>query len=357
MTSTGFWVNKRVLVTGHTGFKGSWLSLLLTRLGASVVGVALQPELTPCLFAAARIDESMTSLLHDIRDVGFLASTLSRENIEIVFHLAAQSLVLPSYSDPMETFSVNVLGTAAVLEAARKTPGVRAIVCVTSDKCYENNEWAWPYRESDALGGHDPYSASKACAEIVTAAYRRSFFDVSRSAAAIASARAGNVIGGGDWSQNRLVPDIMRAFASQRPLEIRNLGAVRPWQHVLEPLSGYLLLAEHLSLTPASSTGAWNFGPESSHEKTVGWIVGQAELLWPRTSSSVPIPPERHEAASLTLDSSKARRLLGWRPVLDMEATLKWTVDWYRSFESGADARELCSKDIETFFHAKKHHT
>ncbi len=353
-----FWRGKSVLVTGHTGFKGSWFCLWLQQLGANVVGVALDPNTEPSLFLEADVARNMTSHLADIRDLDALTRIIRSSSIEIVFHLAAQSLVLPSYRDPLETYSVNVMGTATILEAIRSTNSVQACISVTSDKCYENREWEWPYRESDPLGGHDPYSSSKACAEIVTAAFRSSYFvhPGESGYSAIASARAGNVIGGGDWSAHRLVPDIIRALLSDLAIPLRSPGSVRPWQHVLEPLYGYLMLAEALYERGAAFAQPWNFGPDTTHLRSVAWIAQHLGEAWGRSVVTSDAIPTVHEAAVLALDSSRARHVLAWHPVADMERTLQWTARWYKEHSAGANARSLCSEQIAQYMELQGDH-
>ncbi|RYY17500.1 MAG: CDP-glucose 4,6-dehydratase [Alphaproteobacteria bacterium] len=308
-----FWSGKRVFLTGHTGFKGSWLSLWLQAMGADLTGFALAPPTDPSLFQAADVAQGMTSIIGDIRDAGALAHALVTASPEIVIHMAAQPLVRASYDDPVGTYATNVMGTVHVLEAVRRAPGVRACVVVTTDKCYENREWVWGYREDEAMGGYDPYSNSKGCAELVTSAYRRSFFG--ESGTATASARAGNVIGGGDWAVDRLIPDILRAVVAGEPVVIRNPHSIRPWQHVLEPLSGYLVLAQSLWTDPTGAAEGWNFGPRDEDARPVQWIVEQLCELWGDGASWV--RDERlqpHEANYLKLDISKARARLGWEP-------------------------------------------
>lgn len=353
----GFWQGRRVFLTGHTGFKGSWLSLWLQQLGAEVVGYALAPHTTPNLFAAAEVAEGMTSGIGDLSDLSRLKEALARHRPEIVLHLAAQSLVRASYQNPIGTYETNVLGTARLLEAVRSCDSVRAVVIVTTDKCYENREWVWPYRENDALGGYDPYSNSKACAELVTSAYRNSFFPVERYSehrVAIASARAGNVIGGGDWSADRLICDIVRAFRSGHTLEIRNPKATRPWQHVLEPLRGYLALAENLYRHGTKFSGAWNFGPHYDDAKPVEWIVEHMASRWTSHSGQPPSwqtdrGDHPHEAQMLKLDWTKASLELGWHPVLSLTEALDMTLDWYQGVQAGDDARQKCFSQIEAY--------
>lgn len=337
----GLYAGRRVFVTGHTGFKGAWLVAWLLELGANVVGYSLEPPTAPSLFAELGLADHIEHNIGDIRDLGRLSGTMSRSEPEIVIHLAAQPLVRRSYENPVETFETNVMGSVNVLEAARGVPSIRAILNVTSDKCYENREWEFAYRENDSLGGRDPYSASKGAAEIVTAAYGRSFF-ASGDAAAVATARAGNVIGGGDWAEDRIVPDCARALSSNRPVVIRNRDAVRPWQHVLEPLSGYLLLAAKQYSVGADFAGAWNFGPGSSDHLTVGEIADQFVARWGsggwEATDSVGDP---HEARFLKLDCSKAADVLAWRPTWDASLAISEAASWYRAFYEGADAREL----------------
>ena len=342
-----FWAGKRVLVTGHTGFKGSWLTLWLKHLGADVTGVALAPMAEPNLYSAAAVGNDCRSYINDIRDDAMLAKTIEEHQVDIVFHLAAQSLVLPSYEYPVETFSVNAIGTAAILQAIHRADRAMSCVVVTSDKCYENQEWVWAYREDDALGGHDPYSASKACAELVTASFMRAFFDSTK--VSVATARSGNVVGGGDWSSDRLIPDIVRSYENGMPLSLRNPGATRPWQHVLEPLHGYLMLAEALSSSETHARCAWNFGPDVSHERDVDWVATHFIDAWGQPKAIELIPGRRHEAHALALDSSKARRMLNWQPRLDIDTTIAWTARWYWDYLKGSSARALCIQDISAY--------
>jgi CDP-glucose 4,6-dehydratase len=347
-----FWAGRRVFLTGHTGFKGGWLALWLESLGAKVSGYALAPATEPSLFEAARVASGVESVLGDIRDLPAVRAAMAAARPEVVFHLAAQPLVRLSYADPVATFSTNVLGTVHVLEAARALPSVRSVVIVSSDKCYENREWVWPYREDEAMGGFDPYSASKGCTELVTAAYRRSFFsgEDGRAAAAVGSARAGNVVGGGDWSADRLVPDIVRAATAGEVVRIRNPDAVRPWQHVLDPLAGYLRLAEKLALEGAAFASGWNFGPWDSDTRPVEWVTKTLLARWGGGARwSADAPSGAHEARLLKLDSSKARTLLGWRPALDLASALAWTVDWYQAHAAGADMRAFTLDQIRRY--------
>jgi CDP-glucose 4,6-dehydratase len=346
-----FWDGRSVFITGHTGFKGAWLSLWLQHLGARVTGYALAPPTDPSLFALAEAGHGVQDLRGDVRDGSAVESAIRQAKPEVVLHLAAQSLVLISYDAPVETYATNVMGTVHVLEGIRRTPGVRAAVVVTSDKCYENREWDRGYREDDALGGHDPYSSSKGCAELVTAAYRRSFFHAGgEGATAIASGRAGNVIGGGDWARDRLMPDLMKAFAERRPAAIRHPRATRPWQHVLEPLRGYLSLAEQLWQGNAAAAAGWNFGPLEADVRSVGWIADAVARRWGGGARWEPdLSAHPQERRSLELDISKARADLGWQPVLTVDDALDWTVRWHRGLHDGQSARALTLRDISEY--------
>ena len=348
-----FWSGKKVFVTGHTGFKGSWLCLWLKELGAEVTGYALQPPTTPSLFEEADVARDMRSIIADIRDGERLTTEMRAAAPEIVIHMAAQPLVRHSYVAPVETYATNVMGTVHLLEAVRNTPGVRAVVNITSDKCYENREWDWGYRESDHLGGHDPYSNSKGCAELVTAAYRNSFFNpekYSNHGVALASARAGNVIGGGDWAQDRLIPDIMRAIEQGQAVHIRSPYAIRPWQHVLEPLGGYLLLAEKLYTGGVAYAGAWNFGPHDEDARPVQWIVEQLAALWGNGASwQLDGHPHPHEAHYLKLDCSKAKARLDWHPRWHLENTLGAIIDWHRAYRDGKEMRAFSLGQIQQY--------
>jgi CDP-glucose 4,6-dehydratase len=347
------WRGKRVFLTGHTGFKGGWLALWLASKGAAVRGYALDPETEPSLFDTARIAQHVEDLRGDIRDSAKLEPALREFAPDVVFHMAAQPLVRASYADPIGTFETNVIGTARVLDAVRRTPSVRAVVSVTTDKCYENREWLWGYRESDSLGGYDPYSSSKACAELVTAAYRQSYFPIAKLAehhCAIATARAGNVIGGGDWSTDRLIPDLIRGFISNQPVHIRSPHAIRPWQHVLEPLHGYLLLAEKLLSGDPRCATAFNFGPFDDDARPVGWIADRLVALWGHQARWVHEPdPGAHEANYLKLDASRARAELGWRPRLRLPVALEWVADWYRAWQDGADLERVTLEQIVAY--------
>jgi CDP-glucose 4,6-dehydratase len=350
-----FWRDRRVLVTGHTGFKGAWLSLWLQSLGASVTGFAGAGATEPSLYELAQVGEGMQSIAGDVCDPGAVAQAVDACQAEVVFHAAAQALVRRSLEEPRQTYETNVMGTVNVLDAVRlHGDRVRAVVCVTSDKCYENREWEWGYRESEPLGGSDPYSSSKGCAELVTAAFRDSFFaspssarSSSRHPAGVASARAGNVIGGGDWGADRLVPDVMRAALSGQPIRVRNPNSVRPWQHVLNPLAGYLMLAQSLWASPEYAN-AWNFGPLDEDARPVGWLVEQIAEMWPGSLTWVldegPHPPE---ARYLKLDSSRARTHLGWRPPVGLEQGLEAIVEWYRELDGGADMRGVTVRQID----------
>jgi CDP-glucose 4,6-dehydratase len=351
-----FWRNKTILITGHTGFKGSWLSLWLQELGANVIGFALAAPTQPNLFTLAKVKENMISLEGDVRDFDSLLKAFLTYKPDLVFHMAAQSLVRYSYEQPLDTYAVNVMGTVNLFEAVRKTSTVRAIINVTSDKCYENKEWMRSYHENDVLGGHDPYSNSKACAELITSAFRRSFYKDVKSPCGLASARAGNVIGGGDWAKDRLIPDIVRSILHNVSLSVRYPQALRPWQHVLEPLSGYLKLAQGLFLSPDEYAQAWNFGPEESGIKSVDWIIQKIQQLWQRTLSvHYDSAPKLHEASLLKLDSSKAKLNLDWEPIWDLETALKKTIDWYCAWEKGEDLHKKTLKQIEEYMNDVKH--
>jgi len=346
--SPAFWRGKRVFLTGHTGFKGSWLSLWLHGLGARVTGYALQPPTRPSLFALAEVARSMKSITGDVRDLAALRAAMRRARPRLVIHMAAQSLVRDSYADPVGTYATNVMGTVHVLEAARAAGSVAAVLIVTSDKCYENRERKAGYREGEPMGGHDPYSSSKGCAELVTAAYRRSY--LGGAGVAVATARAGNVIGGADWSKDRLVPDAIRAFAAGRALLIRNPDAVRPWQHVLDPLAGYLTLCEKLCGRGPAYGGAWNFGPVDGDHKPVRWVVDELVQRWGKGAAwKMDRSRKPHEAVMLKLDCSKARARLGWRPRLDLGTALDWSIEWHRRHAAGHEARALAEEQIARF--------
>lgn len=349
-----FWRGKRVFLTGHTGFKGSWLALWLGKHGAIVRGYALAPSTEPSLHALAARRSTAETLIADVRDLVALRAAIDDFAPEVVFHLAAQPLVRRSYVDPVETYSTNVMGTVHLLEAARGCGSVRAIVIVTSDKCYENREWQWGYRENESMGGYDPYSNSKGCSELVVASYRSSFFNQDRYAehgVALATARAGNVIGGGDWSQDRLVPDLLHAFAEGRTADIRNPHAIRPWQHVLEPLRGYMMLAERLFTEGPAWAEPWNFGPADSDARPVDWIADRLVGLWGdgATWRSTARDGQPHEANWLKLDCSKARQTLGWVPRWDLRTSLGAIVDWQRAWLDGHDMADVTLEQIEKY--------
>ncbi len=347
---SSFWRGKKVLITGHTGFKGSWLSLWLQSMGVNVIGYAHEPPTKPSLFEVGRIGDGMASIIGDVRDLTCLKEVFSEHRPEIVFHMAAQSLVRYSYDNPIETYATNVMGTVNLLEAVRQSGDVKVVVNVTSDKCYENREWAWGYRENEPMGGYDPYSSSKGCSELVTGAYRNSYFNrdtYKQHGVAVASARAGNVIGGGDWALDRLIPDIMRAFQVEESVKIRNPHAIRPWQHVLEPLAGYLTLAEHLYLHGATFAEGWNFGPEAKDSQSVQWIINRLATLWGDGARwELDSNPNPHEANYLKLDCSKAMSDLTWFPRWNLEQTLNKVVTWYRGQLEGKDMREMTLAQI-----------
>lgn len=354
LPDAAFWRGKRVFLTGHTGFKGAWLALWLKQLGAEVYGYALMPPSSPSLFEVARVAVDLTTDMRaDLRDEGSVAGAVAQARPDIIFHLAAQSLVRPSYDDPLGTFAVNVMGTAHLLEAARHCAEVRAVVVVTTDKCYENREWVHPYRENDRLGGHDPYSASKACTELVASCWRSSFFGAPDPCALrIATVRAGNVIGAGDWAVDRLLPDCFRAFTRGEPVRLRYPHAVRPWQHVLEPLSGYLQLAESLVGAEGKNFAqAWNFGPEPDSDASVGYVACEMARQWGGAArvELEPVPEAPHEAGLLRLDSTKARVQLGWRPRWSLDRALLETVRGYRTYAEGGDLRTLVLDQINTY--------
>ena len=347
-----FWSGRRVLVTGHTGFKGCWLALWLRSLGCEVAGFALSPPTEPSLFRLTGIEADMLSVEGDVRDPAAVDAVLERSRPEVVLHLAAQSLVRPSYDDPAETFGTNVMGTVHLLEAVRRCPSVRAVVVVTSDKCYENREWLWPYREGEPLGGRDPYSASKAATEIVVRSYRDSFFAAGKGRVRLATARAGNVIGGGDWGKDRLIPDLMQALLAGQPLDIRFPEATRPWKHVLDPVRGYLILAERLLGDDGDTfADAWNFGPEDPLEAMpVREIVERIRGLWDSELTVRLAPgPHVHEHTYLRLDPSKARAHLDWAPLLPVATALEWIVEWYRAYRRGDEVRAFTEAQIRRF--------
>jgi CDP-glucose 4,6-dehydratase len=347
--SAAFWSGKRVLVLGHTGFKGAWLSLWLRRLGARVSGLSLPPD-KPSLYMAADLDRLIDGHYRDIRDLGAVKQVMEEVQPEILVHLAAQSLVRRSYTEPVETYATNVMGTVHVLAAASAVSSVRSVIVVTSDKCYENREWFWAYREDEPMGGHDPYSSSKGCAELVTAAWRRSFCGPAGRSLGIASARAGNVIGGGDWAKDRLVPDCIRALSSGQAIGIRNPASMRPWQHVLDPLCGYLVLAERLTEDPEAYGEAWNFAPFEEDARPVAWIADRMVAAWGDNARWKKLSSdELHEAHFLKVDASKARTRLRWSQALRLDAGVDWTVNWYKNFLGGQSALKLTEQQIDQF--------
>jgi CDP-glucose 4,6-dehydratase len=347
-TNPDFWRTKRVILTGHTGFKGSWLSLWLHSMGADIRGIALTPPTTPSLFEVARVADGMDHQIADIRDYEKIRVLMEDFKPEILIHMAAQPLVRLSYQQPIETYATNVMGTVHVLEAARHSGSVRAIVNITTDKCYENREWIWGYREDEPMGGHDPYSNSKGCAELVSSAYRKSFLKA--EGIAMATVRAGNVIGGGDWAQDRLVPDILRALEKQEPVLIRHPQAIRPWQHVLEPLSGYLLLAERLYADGQTDAESWNFGPLEEYARPVQWIVERLCEMWGHGATWALQPGDHpHEARYLKLDISKARQRLHWAPRWTLQTALSRIADWHQACLGGSDMRAFCLEQISQY--------
>jgi len=352
MIDAEFWKKKRVFLTGHTGFKGSWLSLWLSSLGATVKGYSLEPPTAPNLFDEARVAETIDSEIGDIRNLDQLQKSMSEFNPDILIHMAAQPLVRLSYDIPIETYEVNVLGTAKVLEAARHCSNLKSIVSVTTDKCYENKEWDWGYRENEPMGGHDPYSSSKGCAELVTSAYYRSF--MKEREVGLATARAGNVIGGGDWADDRLIPDILRAFEKKCPVIIRNPKATRPWQHVLEPLSGYMILAQKLYNEPLQYSEGWNFGPNDNDVKPVDWILDAMVEKWQGSSWQLDQGSHPHEAGFLKLDISKARSKLNWYPTWHLDHTLEKIISWQQAWISKKDMQIACLNEIDDYMRDMK---
>jgi len=342
-----FWQGKRVFLTGHTGFKGSWLSLWLSSLGAEVKGYALNPPTSPSLFNEAKVSSIIDSQIGDIRDQNALHESMTGFSPDILIHMAAQSLVRYSYEAPIETYEVNVIGTAKVLEVARSCPNLKAIVNITTDKCYENDGRSEGYKENDPMGGHDPYSSSKGCSELVTSAYRRSFLQ--EQGVGLASVRAGNVIGGGDWADDRLIPDILRSFEKNEPVVIRNPKATRPWQHVLEPLSGYLILAQKLYKNQEEYAEGWNFGPNEQDVKPVDWILDKMISKWPNSSWEFDRNSNPHEADFLKLDIVKAESKLGWQPVWELSHTLEKIIDWHRAWLDKEDIQVICLAEIEEY--------
>ncbi len=356
MVNSSFWKNKQILITGHTGFKGSWLSLWLHSMEANIIGYSLPPPTNPNLFETIHLADKITSIIGDVRDFEHLHTVIANYKPEIIFHLAAQPLVRYSYSHPIETYATNVMGTVHLLEAVRQIGSVKVIINVTSDKCYQNREWIWGYRENEPMGGYDPYSSSKGCSELVTAAFQNSFFnttDFAKHGTALASVRAGNVIGGGDWAEDRLIPDIIHAFMAGKPVIIRNSQAIRPWQHVLEPLSGYLLLAQKLWEDGSQYAEGWNFGPNENDAKPVGWIVDYLTKIWGENVSwKKDIQTKHpHEAHYLKLDCSKAKSKLDWHPKWDIETALNITVDWYKAYQQEKDMYSLMKEQIRVYSH------
>ena len=344
-----FWKGKRVFITGHTGFKGSWLSLWLQQMGAEVKGFSLEPPTTPSLFEVAKVADHMQSEIGDIRDLTKLSQSIVSFNPDILLHLAAQPLVRYSYREPVETYSTNVMGTVNVLEASRQANNLKTIVVITTDKCYENREWEWGYRENEPMGGYDPYSNSKGCAELVVSAYRRSFFN-SNDTAAVASARAGNVVGGGDWAEDRLIPDILRAFEKQQPVIIRNPLSTRPWQHVLEPLSGYLVLAQHLWQEGQTFAEGWNFGPKDDDCRPVQWILDRMVHFWGEGAHyEIDKSQQPHEANFLKLDYSKAATRLKWHPQWRLEYTLEKIITWQSAWLQEKNMKDCCLEEIKDY--------
>ncbi len=350
-----FWKNRKVLVTGHTGFKGSWLSLWLQKMEADVTGLALAPPTQPSLFELAQVEKNMSSIIGDIRNLESVRTLFEKLQPEIVIHMAAQSLVRHSYQNPVETYDTNVMGTLNILEGIRSVDSVRAVVMITTDKCYENKEWIWPYRENDPMGGYDPYSSSKGCAELLIASYRQSYFPTEKykeHKTAIASARAGNVIGGGDWAEDRLIPDIISTLQQNKIPHIRNPAAIRPWQHVLEPLSGYMKLAEKLHQNGSEYSSAWNFGPNPDDTRPVQWIVEKmiqqwgGEVRWDKDDGIHP-----HEANHLKLDCSKAHTQLHWQPRWTLNKALEKIIAWHKAEISGMDLKQLCLEQIDEYTH------
>jgi CDP-glucose 4,6-dehydratase len=343
-----FWLGKKVFLTGHTGFKGSWLALWLTDMGAEVYGYALSPSTEPNLFSTCGVQRCLcSSTIANIMHSSELLQSMQRSQAEIVFHLAAQPLVRYAYANPAETYATNIMGTVHVLDAIRYTTSVKAVINVTSDKCYENQEWCWPYRENETLGGIDPYSSSKACAELITASYRRSFFQ--KSGVALATARAGNVVGGGDWAPDRLIPDILRAHEAKETLTIRSPQAVRPWQHVLEPLAGYIMLAERLYSDGQQFAEPWNFGPADKDTRSVQWIIETIARRLPNTVWQCTTMPQPHEANILRLDSSKAKIKLGWYPRWNLHNALENTIAWHKAWKNGDDMKKMSLQQIHSY--------
>jgi CDP-glucose 4,6-dehydratase len=343
-----FWNGKKILITGHTGFKGSWLAFWLKMLGADVCGYSLAPETEPNLYKDLELENKMRSIIGDVRDLPHFEKTVQSFQPEIVFHLAAQSLVRKSYQEPLETYTTNVIGTINILEAVRRSDSVKSVLIITTDKVYENKEWQRAYREDERLGGFDPYSSSKACAELAVSAYRNSFF--TQSDCLIATARAGNVIGGGDWSEDRLLPDVFRSLVFGEKLKIRNPGSIRPWQHALEPLAGYMKLAEKLYQGKRNFAESWNFGPAEEDSKPVGWILNEIKRVWREPVNwEIDESIQPHEARLLKLDSAKAKNELNWLPKLILKEAVELTAEWYRGFKDKQDLVELTTGQISSY--------
>ncbi len=350
----GIYNNKKVLVTGHTGFKGSWLCLLLHKLGADIYGYAMEPPTTPSLFKVANIDEIITSYIGDIRDYDYLSKVIKNVKPDVIIHMAAQPLVRESYKHPVETYATNVMGTVNLLDIVKNINSVKAIVNVTTDKCYENREWHWGYRENEPMGGYDPYSNSKGCSELVTSSFRNSFFNplqYDKHGVALASARAGNVIGGGDWAKDRLIPDFFRAITKGEKIKIRNPYAIRPWQHVLEPLTGYLMLVEKLITEGTAYAQAWNFGPDDRDAKNVEWIINRIVELWGNdVKFKIDGTTQHHEANYLKLDCSKAKAELKWYPKWNIQKALRSIVSWNKAYFNNENIRNICFKQITDYY-------
>ena len=345
-----FWNGKKVLITGHTGFKGSWLTIWLKKFGAEIIGFSESIPTNPSLFEISNVEKDVKSIIGNIRNYEFLKDTISTHKPEIIFHMAAQSLVIKSYLDPIETFSTNIMGTVNILNAVRETKNCEVIVNVTSDKCYENNESLEGYVEDDPMGGHDPYSSSKGCAELITKSFRSSFFSSNpENDVRLASVRAGNVIGGGDWAQNRLIPDIMRAIKNNESVRIRNPNALRPWQYVLDPLNGYINLVEKLWENKTGYSEGWNFGPEKNEVKSVSWIIEKMNQFWKNEIDWDVEKNELHESNNLILNCQKAKSKLGWNSKMNTDTAIKWTIEWYSKYFDGENMIEITEEQIEKF--------
>ena len=345
-----FWKNKKILITGHTGFKGSWLTVWLKKLGADITGFSKSVPTNPSLFETVNIEKDIKSVIGNIQNYELLKETISKYEPEIIFHMAAQSLVIKSYSNPIETFSTNVMGTVNLLYAVKETKKPKVVINITSDKCYENNELLEGYSEDDPMGGHDPYSSSKGCAELITKSFRKSFFSSDHeNNIGLASVRAGNVIGGGDWAENRLIPDIIRAIKNKENVKIRNPNALRPWQHVLDPLNGYISLAEKLWDDQTKYSEEWNFGPEKNEVKPVSWIIEKINELWKNKMNWEVGNNELHEANNLILNCQKAKSRLGWNSKMNTETALKLTIEWYAKYFDGENMREVTEEQITKF--------